>query len=271
MKKKIFAVSDIHGNYPALINALEEAGFDENNDSHLLVVLGDHFDRGEYSLEVYEYLKKLTDNKRAITIMGNHDLMFIDYLSGKTLDPFNYYRNGERETFADFWHRTAPFESWWQMEAVHYPDQQPTNADFAIWLNIVTKDIKEEYPELLNWLENQPYYFETKNYIFTHGAIDTYVEDWHNPHCYRYNYTDWKALTWDDGSFFGKSIKNTDKTVVIGHFGTDHLRNMYGLKKDNKEDFSILERKDGRVIALDSTSILSNKINVLVVEDELLD
>lgn len=34
--------------------------------------------------------------------MGNHDLMFIDYLSGKTLDPFNYYRNGERETFADF-------------------------------------------------------------------------------------------------------------------------------------------------------------------------
>ena len=259
MKKKIFAVSDIHGNYPALINALEEAGFDENNDSHLLVVLGDHFDRGEYSLEVYEYLKKLTDNKRAITIMGNHDLMFIDYLSGKTLDPFNYYRNGERETFADFWHRTAPFESWWQMEAVHYPDQQPTNADFA------------EYPELLNWLENQPYYFETKNYIFTHGAIDTYVEDWHNPHCYRYNYTDWKALTWDDGSFFGKSIKNTDKTVVIGHFGTDHLRNMYGLKKDNKEDFSILERKDGRVIALDSTSILSNKINVLVVEDELLD
>ena len=40
MKKKIFAVSDIHGNYHALINALEEAGFDENNDSHLLVVLG---------------------------------------------------------------------------------------------------------------------------------------------------------------------------------------------------------------------------------------
>ena len=40
MKKKIFAVSDIHGNYPALIEALKDAGFDENNDSHLLVVLG---------------------------------------------------------------------------------------------------------------------------------------------------------------------------------------------------------------------------------------
>ena len=112
MKKKIFAVSDIHGNFPALIEALKDAGFDENNDSHLLVVLGDHFDRGEYSVSVYEYLKKLTDKGKAITIMGNHDLMFIDYLEGTVLDPFNYFRNGERETFADFWHRTAPFESW---------------------------------------------------------------------------------------------------------------------------------------------------------------
>ena len=31
MKKKIFAVSDIHNEYDALINALNEAGFDENN------------------------------------------------------------------------------------------------------------------------------------------------------------------------------------------------------------------------------------------------
>jgi len=270
MKKKIFAVSDIHGNYPALIEALKNAGFDENNESHLLVVLGDHFDRGEYSVSVYEYLKDLTDKGRAITIMGNHDLMLIDYLEGTVLDPFNYFRNGERETFADFWHRTAPFESWCMIDK-NIPEAEMTVGDFARWLNIARKDINEEYPELLNWLKNQPYYFETKNYIFTHGAIDTLAEDWHNPRCIRYGYIDWKALTWDDGKFFGKNINNTDKIVVIGHFGTDHLRNMYGLKKDDKEDFSILEREDGRVIALDSTSILSNKINVLVVEDELLD
>lgn len=265
--KKIFAVSDIHGNYQALKKALDNAGFDEDSDSHLLVVLGDHFDRGEESLTVYQYLKKLTDKNKAITIMGNHDLMFIDYLEGTVLDPFNYFRNGERETFADFWHRTDPFESWCAVDA---QIEQPTNGDFARWLNIVSKDINEEYPELLEWLKNQPYYYETKNYIFTHGAIDTSVYDWHNPHCYRYGYTDWEALTWDDGSFFGKNINNTDKTIVIGHFGTNHLRNMYYLKDNNEDDFSILERRDKKVIALDATSILSNQINVLVIEDELL-
>lgn len=264
---KIFAVSDIHGNYRALKKALDNAGFDENDKSHLLVVLGDHFDRGDESLSVYEYLKELTDKNKAITLMGNHDLMLIDYLDGTVLDPFNYYRNGERETFADFWHRTLPFESWCSIDK---NIEQPTNGDFARWLSIARKDINEEYPELLGWLKNQPYYLETKNYIFTHGAIDTKVEDWHKPHCYRYGYTDWDALTWDDGSFFGRNITNTDKTVVIGHFGTNHLREMYGLKKNNEDDFSILEREDKRVIALDSTSILSNMINVLVIEDELL-
>lgn len=267
MKKKIFATSDIHGNYHALIKALQDAGFDENNDSHLLVVLGDHFDRGTESALVYEYLSRLTEKGKAITIMGNHDLMFIDYLTGKVISPFNYYRNGENETFADFLQRTAPFESWCMIDE---KIEDPTYGDFARWLKIATEDIKKKYPNLLNWLENQPYYYETEHYIFTHGAIDTQAEDWHKPNCQKYNYTDWEALTWDDGSFFGSDINNTEKTVVIGHFGTDHLRDKYGLKKTYEEDFSILKRDDGRVIALDSTSIVSDKVNVLVVEDELL-
>ena len=34
MKKKIFAVSDIHGEYEILIKGLKEAGFDEDNPEH---------------------------------------------------------------------------------------------------------------------------------------------------------------------------------------------------------------------------------------------
>lgn len=269
MKKKIFAVSDIHGHYDQLIEALNEVGYDENDKNNLLLVLGDHFDRGSQSLQVYDYLKRLTDEGKAITIMGNHDLMLIDYLEGTVLDPFNYFRNGESETFAEFLHETRPFESWCLIEQ---NIEQPTVGDFVRWLDIAKKQINEEFPELLPWLKNQPYYYETENYIFTHGAIDTKVEDWHNPHCFRYGYNDWDALTWDDGSFFGSSIKNTNKSVVIGHFGTDHLRNKYGLKKDDVEDFSILKRKDGKVIAIDATTAYSKKVNVLVIEsEEILD
>ena len=35
-----------------------------------------------------------------------------------------------------------------------------------------------------------------------------------------------------------------------------------------KEDFSILKRKDNRVIAIDATTAYSKKVNVLVIENE---
>ncbi len=52
--KKYFICSDLHGNFTALEKALQENGFDIDNESHILVVAGDIFDRGEESVKVYE-------------------------------------------------------------------------------------------------------------------------------------------------------------------------------------------------------------------------
>ena len=70
----------------------------------------------------------------------------------------------------------------------------------------------------------------------------------------------------------GKEITNTDKKVVIGHFGTEQLRKMYPeiTKNDKGNDYDILTRDDGKVIALDATTVLSKKVNVLVIEDEII-
>ena len=38
--------------------------------------------------------------------------------------------------------------------------------------------------------------------------------------------------------------------------------------KDDKEPYDILIRDDDKIIAIDSTVVLSKKINVLVLEDE---
>ena len=68
-----------------------------------------------------------------------------------------------------------------------------------------------------------------------------------------------------------KQVKVTlkDKTVVIGHFGTAHLREMYEID-DNKDKYDILTREDGKVIAIDATTVVSKKVNVLVIEGEEL-
>lgn len=261
MKKTLFVVSDIHGFYNELVSALKESGFDENNENHLLIVCGDLFDRGPDSVKVFEYLYNLENNGKAIVIKGNHDEMLVNYLTGKDKLPWNYMKNGTNETLGDFWHRTNPFESWAILEK---KAEYGTQELFEEWLMLVRNDISKEYPHLIEWLDNLPYYYETKNHIFTHAAIDITAEDWHFPH------VPWKDLIWDDGSFFGKPIKNTDKTVVIGHFGTSHLRELYGLDFE-KEPYETLEREDGRVIALDTTTVLSHKVNVLLIlEDELI-
>ena len=264
-KKKMFIISDVHGYYDEMIKALEEAGYDENNSEHKLICLGDIFDRGAQSLAIYEYLKRLSDENKAIVLLGNHSLFLIQFLQG-SYSPFNYLHNGLNETIADFWHRTAPFESWCMLEG----NCEMNQINYAKWVDICRKDINEEYPELLPWLKSLPKYFETKNYIMVHGAIDTKVADWHHPHCYIYSLTDWDALDFNDGSFFGEQIINTDKTVIIGHFGTEQLRKMYQdiIKNDTGDTYDILYRDDNKIIAIDATTVISKLVNVLVIENE---
>jgi len=260
---KIFAISDVHGEYDAMINSLKNAGFDENNENHLLISLGDAFDRGEDSVKVYEYLKKLSDNGKAIVLKGNHTKFFIEYLDGTSISPFNWRCNGTNKTLDDFSHRTSAFQSWCILE-----DKEPTYDNFVNWLKITRNEINQEYPELLPWLKERPYYFETQNYIFTHGAVDTKVDDWHKPHCYRYNLIDWDALSFDDGSFFGNEIGNTDKIVVIGHFHTRALREKYNID-DKKDKDDILIRDDKKIVAIDTCTNLTKRVNVFVIDDKI--
>lgn len=267
-KHKLFFVSDIHGNYDALISSLKEAQFDENNPDHKLIVLGDVFDRGRQNLEVFTYLKHLTDIERAIVLLGNHGKFLLDYLSGKSVSPMNYIYNGTNETLADFFHQTAPFETWYIMEGIKHP----TNADFAVWIGNTCHDIKEEYPDLLPWLKECPYYFESEHYIGVHASLDTEALDWHNPQfAWRSGLSGWDALDFDDGSFLGKRMTNVNgKTVVAGHFATNRLRERY--KLGSVDDFSILDvnNENGHKVFIDGCTILTGKVNVYVVEDNLL-
>ncbi len=269
MKKTIYAVSDIHGDFMALLRGLKDAGFNENDENTLLISLGDTFDRGTESIEVYKFLHRLQEKGKAIILKGNHTNFFIDYLNGNSFSTFNYLNNGTNTTLASFLgqNTTNPFLKWFQAKT-NNTSTYPTGADFLEWLLIARKKINKDYPTLLKEMENLPYYYETKNYIFTHGAIDTMSPDWRKPHITLRNLLDWDALNFDDGSFFGKEINNTDKTIVIGHFGTRHLRKIYNLGPDT--DDSILVREDKRVIAIDATTILSHKVNVLVIKDEEL-
>lgn len=44
--KTYFVCSDIHGYFNEWMSSLKDAGFDISNNDHILIVLGDIFDRG---------------------------------------------------------------------------------------------------------------------------------------------------------------------------------------------------------------------------------
>lgn len=65
---KYFITSDVHSCFKELSDALYEAGFDYEKDT--FVSLGDNFDRGDGSYEMYKFLKHLPHK---ILVRGNHE------------------------------------------------------------------------------------------------------------------------------------------------------------------------------------------------------
>ena len=71
---KTFVVGDIHGNLVGFKKCLQNSKFDNKNDR--LIALGDVCDRGT---EVALCIEELLDIKNCVYIIGNHDLMALDW------------------------------------------------------------------------------------------------------------------------------------------------------------------------------------------------
>ena len=79
MKKKYFIVSDVHSFFDEMKEALDQAGYDKDNKSHIIIFNGDIFDRGPKSVEMYKFIKSVPKSRR-ILIKGNHELLILDAL-----------------------------------------------------------------------------------------------------------------------------------------------------------------------------------------------
>ncbi len=55
--KTYFVCSDIHGYFDEWMESLRQSGFELSNTNHILVVLGDIFDRGRQPKQIYEFFK----------------------------------------------------------------------------------------------------------------------------------------------------------------------------------------------------------------------
>lgn len=229
---KFFVISDVHGYYDEMIEALNEAGFDPQNENHWLITCGDHFDRGSQPLRVMSYLYSLP---RKILVKGNHEELLMECVHRQY--PMSHdWHNGTAQTIVDLAPRAQTFE-----EACKHT-------------KVLVKDFLAEMVD----------YAELKNHIFVHSSIPC-GHDWRHSSA-----QSWSDARWVNPYQWAHKGLLPDKILVFGHYHTSWAHHHYEGKPEWGEDadFSIY-RGDG-YIAIDACCAYSGKINCLVIEDDFM-
>ncbi len=248
---KYFVVSDVHGFYTYMKTSLDEAGYDKDNPNHFFISCGDLFDRGEEAIACLDFVTSIPKERRAF-IEGNHETLLMDILSSGTYHMADIH-NGTLDTIFQLSHRKSVFE---------------LNES----LNILSKNEK-----LHDYLSSLINYYETDDYVFVHGWLpkinDAYTKNWREASEDEFNAATWTNgfHAWYQNQIEGKNIE--DKIVVCGHWHTAYAHSRYHhIGKDlsdcngdyTKCCFDIFQDKG--IIGLDACTVLSHKVNILVIE-----
>ena len=252
MKKKIFAVSDIHGCCGALKKSLENAGFVPNDDACLLIVIGDCFDRGAENREVFDFLNSITNK---IIVRGNHEDMLGQILDKRHIGRAGFSNGMDTTLYSFFGDRVIGDPD------IYY--QYAYKLDF--------RGREDTVKELKEFLAKTYDYFETENYVFTHGWLPVGFDEEGNcfvKEDFRYEI----PSGWDRARFmewyrmYGADAMLKEKTIVCGHRASRFACLLGEMREP--EDYSPFYG-DG-LIAIDTSTAQSDKVNVLVIEDEPL-
>lgn len=98
--ERVIAIGDIHGCFNTLIDLLSKVNYNEETD--ILVFVGDYIDRGYYSCEVVTYLRKLQSKvgtDRCVCLLGNHEQMAIDAYENHK-ESLWFYNGGNYTTYS---------------------------------------------------------------------------------------------------------------------------------------------------------------------------
>ena len=290
-KTKYFVVSDVHSFYRPLWHALNKAGWGKRTKSHRLVVLGDIFDRGDETLQVYDFIRSIPKDRR-ILVKGNHEDLFLELLR-KRFPQAHDFSNGTVKTFCAIAH--YPEKSldasavaldylngkYGEVddsdgEAYRHAREFAYNRTLENFAEIKRLVIESGIPE---WLQSDEWvdYFELKDYVMVHSFIPI-GHDW------RTAATDsaWKEARWDcpfrlfdDGCF-----NEPGKTLVCGHWHAAGFREHYEKTAFDDMDFyykpeihAIYKHESDNpecgkaIIAIDACTAISNMVNVLTLEE----
>jgi len=198
---KIWIIGDIHGAYKALLQCIERSKFDKEKDT--LIQLGDIADGWD---QVYECIEELLTIKNLISIKGNHDQWFLEWIN-ESRHP-TLWTQGGYGTLVSY---------------CKHLDKEYHQGMYSCITSLLPEDLPITH---INFFKNQlHYYVDKKNNCFVHGGFDRnyLIED--------IDYLDPSSLWWDR-DLWNKALshhnfdqpklvtKNNFKEIFIGHTTT---------------------------------------------------
>jgi hypothetical protein len=269
MAKKYFITSDVHSFFDELMVALDEKGFDVNNKDHILCICGDLFDRGNKTVELFEFVKSLQEQNRLIYVAGNHE-----WLIGECMKEI---RSGNIPSSHHFSNQTVKSicQFCGENEWIVY---DPTWRD----------KICEIMQPVLDFIDkNCVNYAQIGSHVLTHGWLPVIQKDnlpryyardrvlEYNPNWRDASQEEWDKAMWLNGMQTWNEIGSPDGlTVIVGHwncsYGWSHIDRKYKeFPQRTHEDFQYSFQpwvKDG-IIALDSCCAYTGRLNCVVIEE----
>lgn len=231
-KAKIYAIGDIHGELDKLERIIDRIDIKEDD---LLIFLGDYIDRGKNPYGVIEFLLSLDKKHNCIFIKGNHEDMFIDYLSGVYEQDF--LMNGGNKTLKSY------YKNGYSLQRSKMPKERKLPVEHE------------------NFFYNRlKLYHETENYIFVHAGL------W--PGKTELNTQPKDVLLWER-QYFIKSDFDWGKKVIFGH--TTFKEPFFMKNKIGIDTGACFNKEGGKLTCLtlpDETFIQQGPLGEYYDEDE---
>ena len=248
---KYFLFSDVHGEYDALITSLEAAGFDLSNPEHMLIGLGDYFDRGSQNEMVLVFLKTMLDMGRIKLIRGNHDDMLLNFLRTTGLgEPIDIFYN-KTQYVNDIVYNGM------NMTVAELAGQPETAKNLSVLIDGVDgfrRQVKDKHPYLISMVENMTDRVLIDNYVLTHAGFTLY------------NYEEMKVNNWSHTEAMIERLQsflNPHLIYIFGHWHAEKLNKKFKVATDNMNKFVYKN-----FIGIDGKSNLTKKVTVHIIETE---
>ena len=206
---RYYVVSDVHGFYTPLIQALTDVGFFDDVEPHKLIVLGDLMDRGRDAVKIQNFILEQMEKDAVILIRGNHEDLYESLVTQDCGIPYDFHlSNGTYDT------------------ALQLTGFDPVMARIR---NFAFANAGKGTPFYRQIMPAMRDYFETEHYVFVHGWIPCVVErgmycpirDWRNAPS-----KEWKNARWYNGMDAAQTA-DEDKTIICGHWRTSYGHSKY--------------------------------------------